>query len=56
MSAMTTMSAAFCVKAPVRAKASAKVRIVERRVGPRHRARRLFPLAAAKKCRSGLLL
>jgi DNA-directed RNA polymerase specialized sigma24 family protein len=40
MSAMTTMSAAFCVKAPVAAKASAKVRVLAARLTPRCRAAR----------------
>ena len=40
MSAMTTMSAAFCVKAPVATKASAKVRFLAARLTPRCRAAR----------------
>ena len=40
MSAMTTMSAAFCVKAPVATKASAKVRVLAARLTPRCRAAR----------------
>ena len=37
---MTTMSAAFCVKAPVATKASAKVRVLAARLTPRCRAAR----------------